>query len=64
MRRTGEKIILQMNRAEMEALLAREGQLEVEVIVTKIVGNQTHLGLTAPDEVNIVREELVDNLKK
>jgi len=33
---------------------------EIEILVTKLQGYQVHLGFTAPQEIKIMRKELLD----
>jgi carbon storage regulator len=48
-RRVGEKLIINEN---------------VEVIVLGIKGNQARIGIEAPDEVSVHREEIYEKIKK
>jgi len=50
-RRIGESIIIELPTGE-----------QIEVTVLGIKGNQIRIGTDAPDEISIVREELLEKL--
>jgi len=50
-RRPGETLIIELPTGE-----------QIEVTVLSIKGNQVRIGTAAPDDIAIVREELLDRL--
>ena len=50
--------MLTLTRRPDESIIIHTANGPIEVVVTQIKGNQVRLGITAPPEVSIVREEL------
>ena len=50
-RRPGETLIIELPTGE-----------RIEVTVLEVKGNQVRIGTAAPDEISIVREELLEKL--
>jgi len=48
-------------RKEDEVILMSGG---IEILITKITGNQVHLGIKAPDGIKIFRKELLDESER
>lgn len=54
--------MLVLSRKRNERIVIGEGEITVEVL--KICGNKVNLGIEAPPEVMINRQEVFDNLKQ
>ena len=52
--------MLVLKRREGEALLVRLNDTEFWVSLEEIKGNQAAIGIEAPSEVEVIREELLD----
>ena len=52
--------MLTLTRREGEELIMIIDQLQLEVVVTEIRGNQVRLSIDAPSSVLILRDELLD----
>ena len=53
--------MLILSRKENEKILIDE---EIEISVVEIKGNKVKIGIEAPDEVEILREEVYESVKK